>query len=96
MTRQPVEDQLLLQVDPEHKAHLPKHNNEAGLRPLGRYTALGNEPREQRAAAVRRLARLRLATGQAKELARRTRPLARSDFEPLTVVRCENAALHLR
>src|SRR5215207_3793202 len=36
-------------------------------------------------AAVRRVAqRLRLATGQAKELARRIRSLARRDFEPLT------------
>jgi transposase len=77
--------QLLLQIDPEYKAHLPKLNSEAGLRALERYTASGNESREERAAAVRRLARrLCLATGQAKELARRIRSLARQDFEPLT------------
>jgi transposase len=77
--------QLLLQVDPEYKAHLPKLNSEAGLHALQRYTASGDELPEQRAAAVRRLAqRLRLVTEQAKELARRIRSLARQDFEPLT------------
>jgi transposase len=77
--------QLLLQLDPEYKAHLPKLNSEAGLRALEGYAASGNEPREQRAAAIRRLARrLRLATEQAEELARRIRSLARKGFHPLT------------
>jgi transposase len=77
--------QLLLQVDPEYKSYLPKLNSQGGLHALERYTASGNEPREERAAAIGRLARrLRLATEQAKELARRIRSLARQDFEPLT------------
>jgi transposase len=82
--RNPIH-QLLLQVDPQYKSHLPNLNSEGGLHALESYTASGNEPREQRSAAIRRLARrLRLATEQAKDLARRIRSLAREDFEPLT------------
>jgi hypothetical protein len=55
-------------------------NSEVGLRALERYAASGNEPREQDAAAIRRLARrLRLATEQANEPARRIRSLAQTE-----------------
>lgn len=59
-------------------------NSEVGLRALEGYAASGNEPREQGAAAIRRLAhRLRLATEQANEPARRIRPLAQTELPSL-------------
>ena len=59
-------------------------NSEVGLRALEGYAASGNESRERRAAAIRRLTRrLHLATEQANELARRIRPLAQARFPSL-------------
>jgi hypothetical protein len=55
-----------------------------GLRALEGYAASGNESRERRAAAIRRLARrMRLATEQANEPARRKRSLAQTGLPSL-------------
>ncbi len=48
--------QLLLQVDPDYKAHLPSLTSAAGLRAVEHYTiATANVLQCQRAAAIRRL-----------------------------------------
>ena len=80
--------QLLLQLDPEYKRHLPALTSQAGLRAAEGYTATGASPvQHQRAGAVRRLAqRLRLALAQAKELAAQIGALAATRFAPLTAI----------
>ena len=80
--------QLLLQVDPEYRAHLPALRTPAGVAALAQYTT--PSPRlldQERAAAVRRVAqRLRLALEQAEELAGQIRQRARAHFSLLTGV----------
>ncbi len=79
--------QLLLQLDPEYKSHLPDLKSNAGLDALLAYTAPEGSSvvRQQRAASVRRLAeRLKLATQQAEELAKQISSLAGERFSPLT------------
>jgi transposase len=77
---------LLMQIDPEYRAHLPSLQSQAGLDALESYTSLGRgRLQDERAAAVRRLARrLRLALSQAEELAEQIRGLAEKGFSPLT------------
>ena len=76
---------LLLQLDPEYRAHLPKLTARAGLDALECYAAPDTRPlAQQRAAAVRRVGRrLRLACDQAAELAAEIRRLAAPQFAPL-------------
>jgi transposase len=80
---------LLLQTDPEYKAHLPNLGSAAGLAALEAYqpTATGALI-EARAAGVRRLAqRLRLARDQAKDLAKQVEQLtAAAGFTPVTEI----------
>ena len=77
---------LLLQTDPEYRAHLPTLKSQAALNALESYTAGNSNPvQAQRAAAIRRLTqRLRLALSQAEELAWQIKDLARRRFSPLT------------
>jgi transposase len=76
---------LLLQLDPEYQAHLPRLTTPAALTALERYASRSPNPLQQeRAAAVRRLAqRLRLALTQAEELAAQIRARAAAGFSPL-------------
>lgn len=77
---------LLMQIDPEYRSHLPPIRSQAGLHALQTYRPpyRGRLP-EERAAAVRRLAkRLKLALSQAEELADQIRDLAQKGFSPLT------------
>jgi transposase len=80
--------QLLLQIDPEYRTHLPHLQSKAGLSALETYTAPGTNPspvQQAQAAAVRRLAqRLRLAIEQAAELAEEIKERAQAHFSPLT------------
>ena len=78
--------QLLLQLDPEYQAHLPRLRSAAGLAALEAYTAPTGGPIAQgRAAAVRRLAqRLRLALAQADEIAEQIRQRAQEPLAALT------------
>jgi transposase len=80
--------QLLLQIDPEYRTHLPHLQSKAGLPALETYTAPGTNPspvQQAQAAAVRRLAqRLRLAIEQAAELAEEIKERAQAHFSPLT------------
>jgi len=78
--------QLLLQADPEYRAHLPTLRTPAGVAALAQYTTPSSRPLdEERAAAVRRLAqRLRLALEQADTLAAQIRQRAQARFFPLT------------
>ena len=80
--------QLLLQLDPEYRQHLPTLTSQAGLRAAEGYTvAEASAVQHQRAGAVRRLAqRLRLALAQAKELAVQIGALAARRFAPLTAI----------
>jgi len=78
--------QLLLLVDPEYGSHLPSLQTQAGLRAIETYAAPagGSVVQQERAAAIRRLAaRLRLATGQALEIAEQIRRRA-ARFSSLT------------
>jgi transposase len=79
---------LLLQLDPEYAAHLPKLRSKAGLRALAAYTTADANPVQQhRAGAVRRLGqRLQLLTDQAKALAAQIRALAAPRFAPLATI----------
>jgi transposase len=79
---------LLLQIDPEYRAHLPAIKSQAGLGALEAYAPVGGGfLKAERAASVRRLAkRLRLALSQAEELAQQIRGLAEKGFSPLTRV----------
>jgi transposase len=77
---------LLLQLDPQYKAHLPALDTEAGIAAAEAYTGPGRSalPCAQ-AASVRRLAqRLRLATGQAADLEQQIETRAAARFSPLT------------
>ena len=78
--------QLLLQLDPEYRVHLPSLLSEPGVVALEQYAAPGPGRLDQeRAAAVRRLAqRLRLALTQAEDLAAQIRARTRARFAPLT------------
>jgi transposase len=82
--------QLLLQIDPEYRTHLPHLQSKAGLRAVEVYTAPGDRPsavQQARAAAVRRLAqRLRVAVEQAAELAAEIKERAQAHFAPLTTL----------
>src|SRR3712207_413400 len=62
--------QLLLQVDPDYKAHLPSLTSKAGMRAVESYAvATGSSLHQHRGAAIHRLAqRLRLALEQAAML----------------------------
>lgn len=77
---------LLLQLDPDYQAHLPRLTTAAALPVLERYAS--PQPgllQQERAAAVRRLAqRLRLALEQAEALAAQIRARAEAGFAPLT------------
>jgi transposase len=78
--------QLLLQLNPEYRLHLPNLQSQRGLKAIMEYRASVDTPLEQaRAAAVRRLAeRLRLALQQAKELADQIERIAATRYRPLT------------
>jgi transposase len=80
--------QLLLQVDPEYRQHLPNLQSQAGLAVLESYTVSGDDSlQQQRAAAIRRLAqRLCLAVDQIKELTQQVRACAEQRFEGLTQI----------
>ncbi len=77
--------QLLLQIDPTYREHLPALTSAAGMAALENYTAPspGALP-AARAAAVRMLGqRLRLAVQQAEELKKQIEARARAGFSPL-------------
>lgn len=78
--------QLLLQLDPAYRAHLPPLNSAAGLRAVETYvTQSPSLLQQQRGAALRRLAqRLRLALEQAQALKREICALAAQHYAPLT------------
>ena len=78
--------QLLVQLDPEYRGHLPNLHTQAGLNALEAYQAPGTRALDQeRAAAVRRLAqRLRLAVDQAEALAAQIRARAQAGCLALT------------
>jgi transposase len=77
--------QLLLQLDPDYKQHLPTLTSKAGVRALLEYTTTSAHVLDRhRAAAVRRLAqRLDLATQQASALAGEIRTRAQRHYAPL-------------
>jgi transposase len=77
---------LLMQLDPEYDGRLPNLRSRVGLDALESYASPGGcQLQEERAAAVRRLAkRFRLALTQAEELARRIAVHAEAGFSPLT------------
>jgi transposase len=81
--------QLLLQLDPEYRSHLPNLQTQAGLAAVESYTtSAASILAQERAAAVRRLAqRLRLALTQAEQLAEQIRTRAGRSFSPLTRLR---------
>ena len=81
--------QLLLQIDPEYKAHLPGLKTQAGLRMVTSYTTTSQHALDQqRAAVIRRTAeRLELALRQAKDLADQIRKSAQLHYTPLTQLR---------
>ncbi len=76
----------LFQVEPEYRARFRSLRSRAALDALETYAPSGTGMvAEQRAAAVRRLAkRLRLALSQVDELTREIRAHAAEDFAPLT------------
>jgi len=80
--------QLLLQVDPEYKLHMPKLNSRAGRAALQEFVISSDDVlQRQRVAAVRRLAqRLELALDQSRELARQIRDNAEQRFQLLTEI----------
>ena len=80
--------QLLLQVDPEYKVHLPKLKSQAGLATLKDYSVPEDDLLQQhRAAAIRQLAqRLALALDQVEEFAREINLQAKQRFLPLTQI----------
>ena len=81
--------QVLLQLDPEYRVHLPNLQTQAGLAAVEAYqTASPRLLDQERAAAVRRLAtRLRLALEQANELQQQIARRAAASFSPLTRLR---------
>lgn len=74
--------QLLLQVDPDYKLHLPSLTSAAGLRALMTYSVAISIPlQRQRVAAIQRLAqRLDLATEQAAALEQEICALAEAHY----------------
>jgi transposase len=78
--------QLLLQVDPDYRGHLPSLTTPAGVRAVEEYTgATTNALAQQRAAAIRRLGqRLRLVLEQAESLEHEICTLAAQHYLPLT------------
>ena len=78
--------QLLLQLDPEYRAHLPSLQTKAGLAAVVGYQAASARVLDQeRAAAVRRLAqRLQLALAQVTDLTDQIEARATAGFPPLT------------
>jgi transposase len=78
--------QVLLQSDPEYKAHLPRLTSAAGVRALETYpTPASSALHQQRAATIRRLAqRLHLVLEQAAALEREICALAEVHYLPLT------------
>jgi transposase len=78
--------QLLLQVDPDYRAHLPSLTSAAGVQAIATYTtASPNALQLQRTAAIRRLAqRLQLVLEQATELEHQICTLAERHYAPLT------------
>jgi transposase len=78
--------QLLLQVDPAYKSHLPSLTSKAGLHAVAHYT-LGttNRLQQHRVGAIRRLAqRLQLVLAQAAGLEQEVASLAAAQYQPLT------------
>ncbi len=75
---------LLLQTDPEYRAHLPCLQSKAGVHAVETYTTSSVNPLQQeRAAAVQRLARrLRLAREQAQDVAAQIEARAEAGFSP--------------
>ena len=81
--------QLLLQVDPDYKAHLPSLTSKAGMRAVESYAlAAGGSLHQHRVAAIHRLVqRLRLALEQAAVLAQEICALAEAHDQPLTLLK---------
>lgn len=77
---------VLLQLDPEYEAKLPRLRSKGGVKRLLRYAARDESALQQaRAAMVRKLARrMALALKQAEELERQIEELAQASYEPLT------------
>jgi transposase len=80
--------QLLLQLDPEYRLHLPNLQSQAGTKSIAEYRAPQDTPLQRaRAAAVRRLAEgLRLALQQAKDIADQIEQIAAARYMPLTTL----------
>lgn len=78
--------QVLLQLDPEYRRHLPTLQSVRGMRAVEEYAIADPRPlQQQRAGTVRRLAqRLRLVQGQAETIAAEIRKLTAPRFAPLT------------
>ena len=78
--------QLLLQVDPDYRNHLPSLTSAAGVQAVETYRCASTRTlQQQRTAAIRRLAqRLRLALDQAAELEHEICTLAARHYQPLT------------
>ena len=78
--------QLLLQVDPDYKAHLPSLTSKAGLSAVEHdTTATTNLLQAQRAAAIRRVAqRLQLVLEPAAALEGEVCAMAAAHYQPLT------------
>ena len=80
--------QLLLQLDPDYRTHIPSLTSQKGLRAVEGYATDDTRALpQQRAAAVRRLAqRLQLLVAQARDLAAQIRDLAATRFAPLATI----------
>lgn len=78
--------QLLSRVDLEYHKHLPCLQTKAGLLALETYTVPHSDGIQlERAMAIRRMAqRLRLATSQVTDIAKRIKALTSERYEPLT------------
>jgi transposase len=78
--------QLLLQLDPDYKSHLPSLTSAAGVQAVKMYTVATSIPlQQQRMAAIQRLAqRLELAIEQAAALEQEICALAEANYLPLT------------
>jgi transposase len=79
--------QLLVQLDPEYRLHLPSLQTKAGLKALEEYAVDpgASTIQQARAASVRRLAqRLRLTLDHAHQLEQEIKALAKRSYEPLT------------
>jgi len=80
--------QLLLQVDPDYKCHLPSLTSVAALQAVKTYSVDSSIPLQlQRGAAIQRLAqRLELADKQAAALEQEICALAEANYRPLTQI----------